>query len=279
MTVWLLWAGAGVAGGLGTHLVAHRMVAGAPLLRRNYRGIEVPAAAGIAVLVGIVLGAGVVGFVHAIAPGARTPSSAAAVGLPALAAAMGFGLLGLWDDIAAGPERGWRGHVRSLVRGKASSGALKLVAGVGLAIAIVSPLTRSFGWTLVGAGVLAMMANVHNLLDVRPGRACKAYVLAAVPMLAIGGPTAPALAAGLGAAIAFLRFDLRERGMLGDAGANGLGALAGIGVVLLGSHLALLATFGVLVVLHALADGPSLSKGIDRIPPLRALDRAGRVPE
>ncbi len=82
--------------------------------------------------------------------------------------------------------------------------------------------------------MLVLATNVFNLLDLRPGRAIKAFVLLgagltlgsldARPLWSLGLFVAPALVAGL--------YDLRERAMLGDTGANLLGALAGLWLVL-----------------------------------------------
>ncbi|MCQ6349962.1 hypothetical protein NPL98_28810, partial [Bacillus cereus] len=73
-------------------------------------------------------------------------------------------------------------------------------------------------------------ANLANLLDLRPGRALKVVLPpAALLVLAAGEAERPrrggtlALAALL-PGLAALPADLRERGMLGDAGANVLGA-------------------------------------------------------
>ena len=83
----------------------------------------------------------------------------------------------------------------------------------------------------VSALTIASWADVHNLLDLRPGRALKAAALLTSPLLVDRRPAAAAsraLAAGcLGAAAAALPGDLMEETMLGDTGANALGALAG----------------------------------------------------
>lgn len=279
MTTALLWLGAGLVSAAATARTAALVVRGAPIIRRNYRGIQIPAGVGIAPLVGLTAGLGLVAFVHAVAPSAPTPASAAAVALPFVAAALGFGLLGLWDDLAAAPGRGWRDHLRAALRLEPTPGALKILAGGALALVVVAPRGRGFGWSLANAALIALSANLFNLLDVRPGRSLKSFGLAALPLLFFGGPTAPALAAALGAAAGFLRYDLRERGMLGDAGALGLGAVIGVAIVAVGSDTARLIVLGVLAVLNLIGDGPSLSRLIHAIPPLRALDRVGRVPE
>jgi UDP-GlcNAc:undecaprenyl-phosphate/decaprenyl-phosphate GlcNAc-1-phosphate transferase len=279
MTTFWLWAGAGVLALLIARRLGADVARGAALTRRNYRGLQIPSGLGIAVLVAFVAGIGLVAFVHAVARHTPTPAAAARANLIFLAAALGFGLWGLWDDVASGPERGLRAHIATLRSRRPSSGAVKLVAGAALGFAIASPFEGSFWRTLADGALIALFANLLNLLDVRPGRAGKAFILAAVPMMAIGGPTGPALASALGATVGVLPLELDERAMLGDVGANGLGAVAGLAVVALGSGLVRLLVLAMLILLHLLAEGPTLSRLIAAVPPLSALDRLGRVPE
>ena len=91
----------------------------------------------------------------------------------------------------------------------------------------------------INSGLVAGGANLLNLFDLRPGRAIKvaalsACLIAAASALAGGAAATRPGAAGsrpsprpAGAALALLPADLGEQAMLGDAGANALGALLG----------------------------------------------------
>jgi UDP-N-acetylmuramyl pentapeptide phosphotransferase/UDP-N-acetylglucosamine-1-phosphate transferase len=174
--------------------------------------------------------------------------------------------------------RGWRGHARAALRGELSTGTLKAAGSLGLALFAMSfeGLSRP-GW-LLAVGVLVLATNVFNLLDLRPGRAIKAFVLLgagltlgsldARPLWSLGLFVAPALVAGL--------YDLRERAMLGDTGANLLGALAGLWLVLTLSQSGQLIALALLVAVTLYGELRSISALVERTPGLRALDSFGR---
>jgi hypothetical protein len=88
-----------------------------------------------------------------------------------------------------------------------------------------------------------------------------------------------ALAVVAGAAAALLLGDLRERFMLGDTGANALGAALGVGAVLVVSPGVRTAIAAILLGLTLLSEVTSFSRIIERVPPLRAFDRIGRLPK
>jgi UDP-N-acetylmuramyl pentapeptide phosphotransferase/UDP-N-acetylglucosamine-1-phosphate transferase len=216
--------------------------------------------------------------------------------LPIAVYALGVLALGLIDDTLGEPralgerhglpgaaaerraQRGWRGHGAAVLRGELSTGALKAAGSLGLALFAMSYLGLSDGRWLLAAGVLVLSTNVFNLLDLRPGRSTKAFVLLGAgleigsqnprPLWALGLFAGPALVAGF--------YDLRERAMLGDTGANLLGALAGLWIVLALSGTGQIVALVVLVAITLYGELRSISELVERTPGLRELDSWGR---
>jgi hypothetical protein len=186
--------------------------------------------------------------------GLRIPLVGWLVGIRRNAAVTAVAVLGLADDLWSGEERGLRAHMRA---GR-TTGMLKLV-GIPL-VGLVA--TRS----LAGGILVAGSANLMNQLDTKPGRAVKAYTLAA---LAVRAP--------LGIVVLLAPYDLRERVMLGDAGSNALGALLGLKSVDRlhgwGRWAAALAVAG----FNVAGERRSLGELIERTPVLREFDAWGRV--
>lgn len=268
-----------------TWLVVRPLFTVPALTRQNFRGRTVPTAVGIV----LPLAAMVVEGGRAVAGSFGIGDEPGLAGTRALVllAALGFGVLGLLDDIAGsgvpaaggGTERGFRGHLGALADGRITTGALKLLGGGVLALLVVAPVVGQSPARLVAdAALVGLCANLANLLDRAPGRTTKVCV-AAFAVLALAAQRTSALsgtAVLVGAALGLLLDDLHERVMLGDAGSNVLGAVLGVAVV------AALGPSGrdiVLVLVGALnlaGELVSFSRVIDAVPPLRALDQAGR---
>jgi hypothetical protein len=186
--------------------------------------------------------------------GVRLPLVGWTVGVraePAVAAVAGIGLA---DDLWSGSERGFGAHLRA----GATTGVLKLVG-----IPLIGLLATR---RLSGALLVGLAANALNQLDTRPGRALKAYLLAAVP-----------LRAPLRTAVLLLPYDLREHGMLGDAGSNALGAMLGLSSVDRLTERGRWVAIGALAGLTVLGERRSLGTLIERTPVLRQLDALGRL--
>lgn len=195
-------------------------------------------------------------------------------------AGLGAGAVGLYDDLVGGrPEhaaKGFRGHLGALKEGRVTSGLVKIagVGAAGLVAAAMLPGRRRID-VLLGAGVIAGAANLFNLLDLRPGRAIKAGLLVGAPLAA--GKGGGAAAGALGAAGALLAADLGEEIMLGDAGANALGAVLGTAYVARTGTWGRLAALAGLVALTAASEKVSFTQVIEKTPALRAIDRLGRL--
>jgi UDP-GlcNAc:undecaprenyl-phosphate/decaprenyl-phosphate GlcNAc-1-phosphate transferase len=204
--------------------------------------------------------------------------------LPIALYALGVLALGLIDDAfgespdGTAPARGWRGHGAAVLRGELSTGALKAAGSLGLALFAMSYLSLSNGRWLLAAAVLVLATNAFNLLDLRPGRSTKAFVLLGVGLTIGSGSVRTLWALGLFAAPALVAgfYDLRERAMLGDTGANVLGALAGLWLVLTLSGTGQLVALALLVALTVYGEIRSISGLIERTPGLRELDSFGR---
>jgi UDP-N-acetylmuramyl pentapeptide phosphotransferase/UDP-N-acetylglucosamine-1-phosphate transferase len=275
--------------GLATGVLAARLLwmaagglfAGPAFERRNFRDRAVPTGVGVLLALAVL-----------VVDGGRSVAAAAGIGpddgpgtarVAVLFAVLGFAALGLLDDVAGSEgERGWRSHLGALSRGRLSAGGVKLLGGGALALVLASATgpDSSPARLAADAALVALAANLANGFDTGPGRMVKAGLLAWVPLALVAGtgPVGVALAPVMGAAVGLLPEDLGERLMLGDAGANALGAALGIGVVLELGPGARTATVIVLAVLNVAAEMISFSGVIQATPGLRHLDRFGRLP-
>jgi hypothetical protein len=191
----------------------------------------------------------------------------------------GVGYLGLLDDLAGGSARGWRGHGLALARRELSTGAIKAVGTLGLAVYAVAGTDASGVLFVCDVLVLALAAHLGNLLDTRPGRPEKVLALTAAVVCLASRSLAPLgpIAALLPPVALCSWLTLRERAMWGDTGASLIGGTVG---VLLVTTLALPGTGLVLAALIAISlygEFRSISVAVGRVPLLARLDSLGRV--
>lgn len=270
--------GLGVAGGALAWTMLAQVFAAPLFLRTNVRGAEVPVAVGI-VLPVVLLAAGAALVLLDAGEVVQVPQGALAV---SVLAAAGFGLLGLFDDLAGDrAAQGFRGHLAALRTGQLTTGAVKLFGGGALAVLVAAPTGRERFWVLLAdAALIALSANLANLFDRAPGRLAKVSLLAAVPIAVVAGvdPALAGPAVVLGALLALLLPDLRERLMLGDTGANVLGATLALAVVLTTAPSTRVVVLAVVAALNLLSERVSFSRVIQQVRPLRWFDAIGRIP-
>jgi UDP-GlcNAc:undecaprenyl-phosphate GlcNAc-1-phosphate transferase len=260
--------------------------AAARWLRTNHGGRPVSLTEG-PVAVAAVLGGALV------AGSARVPVTGLAT------AVIGSGLVGVYDDLYGEAQaKGLRGHYRALREGRVTSGMVKVV-GVGLSALLAGAmLTRSGPTTRRGptrggptrdgltrgrfagcvrvtdlvldGALIAGAANLTNLFDLRPGRAAKVVVVAGAMLWGPG--SAPVLGAALGS----LPADLGERSMLGDCGANALGAAVGVVAAAGLPRVARAALLATIATMTLISERVSFTSVIERNPVLRRVDGLGR---
>ncbi len=242
------------------------------LRRPNFLKQRIPSVAGLA----FVLGGEFFYACEALGQGWRT--SLASV---YFLVTVGFGGLGLWDDLKGDRSAGgFRGHFRRLRSGKVTTGAVKAMGGgllslaAGYFITVPGPL-----WTaLVAALLIALSANTLNLLDLRPGRCLFGFgVGGLVIFLTLLGQHSLSSGLLLWAALAFavILYPLDSGGaaMLGDTGANAFGAVLGVAGAIYFPPLVQAVLVALLIAFQIWCERHSLTQLIESRPMLRALDR------
>ena len=277
----------------------------AGLTRTNYRGASVAAPTGVAIVAVALIALGPLALIAELGDAeVFFPDT-----LRAVTFVLGVALLGFLDDVAGAGEReeavpawasgyeaeegrydaeehptmeaprGIRGHARATAGGRPSTGVLKALGTIGLALFVVSGQGLSAEDFLLATAVLVLCTNLFNLLDLRPGRSQKALLVLGAGLL-IGEWDLDSLwTLGLfvGTIVVLLPVDLREQGMLGDTGSNAVGAVAGLWLVLTLSTTGQAVALVLLIVATLYGEFRSISALIDRTPGLRQLDSFGRA--
>lgn len=230
--------------------------------RTNFRGHEVTLTGGLASTLGAAVGAAAAGDTRAVA------------------LTLAAGAAGGYDDLVAptretGADKGLRGHLAAIRAGRVSGGVVKVVVIGASAWWAVGSRSTSLPDRVVRTVAVAGGANLVNLLDLRPGRAGK--VVTAVGLAATPGQSGPLALAAAAAAAAVLPADLGEQVMLGDTGANALGALLALRLASGSSRLAAVTAVAVTGLVLA-SERVSFSSVIARTGWLRAIDELGRRP-
>lgn len=190
--------------------------------------------------------------------------------------AMGF--VGFIDDMLGNRNvSGIKGHFRAFFRGNLTTGMFKALYGGFTSLVISFMLSSALFDVFINTIIIALFTNTINLLDLRPGRAAKGYIMFSIVLL-----ISPSLenirlfVYGLtGSVAAYIPYDLKAKSMMGDVGSNILGISLGILCATNSSSIRIIALI-FLVLFHIYTEKYSLTDTIEGNQFLKYIDRIGR---
>ena len=254
------------------YLVTSDLLHTSAIMKPNYANHALPALGGLIALMGVLLCAALLVFIPRVGH-----ENLASYNLVVIV--LGFGMIGLIDDLLGDKDRqGFKGHIRALLSGNITTGVIKLFGGPLVALLAFSGQIPSRGYisVLIDVIAIALIANFFNLLDLAPGR-CSKYTLFVLIVVAAIVPTPSFQYCIIGIVALCLVFDIREKFMLGDTGANVLGALAGLAIVSISSDFVTVWIVAVAFLLNLLSEYVSYSRIINAFLPLRFVDELGQL--
>jgi hypothetical protein len=184
-------------------------------------------------------------------------------------------IIGLIDDIFGNIQiKGIKQNIQALFLKRFSTGIIKAVLILILSCYMYYFFNEEY-WLLKGV-VTALMSNVFNLLDLRPGRCIKVYMLLSLVLsLAYLRWTKEIFYIVFITTAAFYFFDAYGYSMLGDSGSNFIGFAAGMMFSeAISTRLGMLiASFAVLSAVQLLLDKYSFTKLVNKSIVLNYIDR------
>lgn len=194
-----------------------------------------------------------------------------------------FGLVsmffaGILDDIIGNRDvSGLKGHFKSLLNGKLTTGGFKALFGGFIGLVISIAISKNIYDIVINTLIIALSTNLMNLLDLRPGRAIKGYLVISIVLLfTLGEYTRNLLLLIFPNVIAYFNQDLKAKAMMGDTGSNVLGISIGILFVMGYSLKIRLIWLAFLIFIHILTEKYSLTKIIENNKFLNFIDKLGR---
>lgn len=194
-----------------------------------------------------------------------------------------FGLVsmffaGILDDIIGNRDvSGLKGHFKSLLNGKLTTGGFKALFGGFIGLVISIAISKNIYDIVINTLIIALSTNLMNLLDLRPGRAIKGYLVISIVLLfTLGEYTRNLLLLIFPNVIAYFNQDLKAKAMMGDTGSNVLGISIGI-LFVMGYPLKVrLIWLAFVIFIHILTEKYSLTKIIENNKFLNFIDKLGR---
>lgn len=267
----LMLFGLGICITLGSIQFINKMLDNCGLVRQNYSGNLIPVGMGIVFIPALLINAMIMLYSN-VDPNRIIKIYIMVFGIIAMC------FVGIIDDSIGNREvSGLKGHFLKLMKGTLTTGAFKALIGgfVGLMVSVT--ITKSIAGIIVGTLVIALSTNFMNLLDLRPGRAIKVYLVAIMICLIFCSMFERELIMLiLPAVIAYFYYDIKAMSMMGDAGSNILGVSLGIFIVMSFNIYIQIGVLIILAIIHGITEKYSLTKIIENNKFLDYIDKFGR---
>lgn len=191
-----------------------------------------------------------------------------------------IGFIGLLDDLLGDKStKGIKGHIKKTVSGMPTTGILKALTGVALAYIASVRISSDMLEFVLNMFIISLFTNTINLLDLRPGRAVKSFLIVSVILILLNAFRVYVLIPLLILHVVswvYIEYDLSEECMLGDTGSNILGITLGYYSALLLSFNCKMLLLVVLITLNILSERVSITEIINKNRFLSYLDNLGR---
>lgn len=239
-------------------------------LETNYRGLEIPISTGIVFIYSQVFTMYLILLIN---------DNFNKIIIIYLLLLVFMGTIGLLDDLAGNKDvKGFKGHIMLIFKRQLSTGGLKALTGLLLSISFAVIISNGFFELIVNTLIIALFTNTINLLDLRPGRGCKAFIIFGIILLITSKNSIynHIIYCAFGFCAAFLPFDLREKTMMGDIGSNSLGITLGIFCVMTNIFYYKIVYLLLLIIIHLVGEKYSITKIISNNRLLSLIDNLGR---
>lgn len=186
---------------------------------------------------------------------------------------------GYMDDTANDIPKGLKGHFRSLLSGEFTSGVFKAIVGFFSSLIICIAVGYKNTDLFLNSAIILLSQNFFNLMDLRPGRAIKAYLAFSILVFTFTKVFFLYYVINAGIIISlliYLPYEMKEICMLGDTGSNTLGIVMGIFMSSIVNLKLRLLILSFLVFCHLYAEKKSISSFILNNKALRYIDLMGR---
>ena len=185
---------------------------------------------------------------------------------------------GILDDIIGNRDvSGLKGHFKSFFKGTLTTGGFKAIFGGFVGVLISIAVSDSIPDIIINTLIIALSTNLMNLLDLRPGRAIKVYIVIMIAIfITLTGYVKILPLLILPNVLAYFNYDLKAKAMMGDTGSNVLGISIGMLIVFGYSFKVRVSWLVFLVFIHILTEKYSLTKIIENNKILNFIDKLGR---